>query len=123
MICSMQTLERTVVFVQKEENSKLKKQKKKAQKPKYNMWQNSWFMISLAWKTKEKKVLGLCILSALFAVLSNLIELYIAPTILGAVERKTSISELLLTIGLFVGAMMLVAAGAAYVNANTMFGR
>jgi len=98
-------------------------QKVKTPKPKYNMWQNSWFMISLAWKTGEQKVLALCVLSALFAVLNDLISLYISPTILGVVEKKASITELLLTIGMFVGAMMLVKAGAAYVETNTLFGR
>ena len=33
---------------------KVRNQSKK--KPKYNMFQNSWFMIKLAWKQKEKKV-------------------------------------------------------------------
>lgn len=97
--------------------------KKKKEKPKYNAWQNSWFMIKLAWQTKEKKILVLCVLVATFAVLKNLLELYVVPTILSVVERKASIEEMLLTILGFVGGMMLVSAGAAYVGENTLYGR
>lgn len=97
--------------------------KKKKEKPKYNAWQNSWFMIKLAWQTKEKKILALCLLVATFAVLRNLLELYVVPSVLSVVERKASIEEMVLTILAFVGGLMLVSAGAAYVGANTLFGR
>ncbi len=99
------------------------KKKEKAPKPKYNMWQNSGFMIATAWKEKEKKVLVLALLTAIFAVLSNLINLYISPTILGTVERKAPISELLITIAVFVGTMMLCSAASAYIGENTIYGR
>ena len=62
------------------------KQKEKPPKPKYNMWQSSWYMIRLAVQEKEKKVLILCTLTALLAVASNLANLSITPVILGAVE-------------------------------------
>ena len=97
--------------------------KKKKEKPKYSAWQNSWFMIKLAWQTKEKKILVLCLLVAGFAVLKNLLELYVVPSVLDVVERKAPIDEMVLTILAFVGGMMLVSAGAAYVGANTLFGR
>ena len=97
--------------------------KKKKEKPKYNAWQNSWFMIKIAWQSKEKKVLLLCVLTALFAVIKNLLELYIVPSILAVVEQKAPATEMILTILAFVGGMMLVSAGAAYVNENTLFGR
>lgn len=95
----------------------------KNQKPKYNMWQNAGYMIVLAWREKEKKVLVLGCLVALFTVLSNLVNLYISPMVLGAVERKASFGELILTIMLFVGAMMFCSAALAYVKENTLFGR
>ncbi len=93
------------------------------QKPKYNMWQNVCYMIRLAWCEKEKKVLVLGLLVALLTVLSNLINLYISPTVLAAVERKSSIGDFIFTIMLFVGAMMFCSAALSYVNANTLFGR
>jgi len=105
----------------KEKTQKAKKEK--APKPKYNMAQNSWFMIKLAWTSGEKKVIVLSLLSALTAVALNLINLYVSPTILSVVERKASVSELILTIVVFVVALMLVSAASSYVNTNTLYGR
>ena len=87
------------------------------------MWQNSWFMIKLAWTSKEKKVIILSLLSAALAVALNLVNLYVSPTILSAVERHVSVGELFWTIAGFVLALMLVSAASAYVNTNTLFGR
>ncbi len=103
--------------------SKIKTKKEKAIKPKYNMAQNAWYMIKLAWKSKEKKVLVLSLLSATLAVALNLINLYVSPTILSVVERQASVSELILTIVVFVALLMLVSAASSYVNTNTLYGR
>lgn len=95
----------------------------KKPKPKYNMGQNSCYMIKLAWTIGEKKVIVLSLLSAFTAVAMNLINLYISPTILSVVERKASVTELIGTIAVFVTALMLVSAASSYVNANTLYGR
>lgn len=97
--------------------------KQKAPKPKYNMAQNSWFMVRLAWTAREKKVLVLGLLSALLALAMNLINLYVSPTVLSAVERHVSMTELLLTIGGFVLGLMLVSAASAYVDSNVQYAR
>ena len=102
---------------------KEKTKKEKTPKPKYNMAQNVWFMIKLAWTSGEKKVLVLSLLSAMLAVVLNLVNLYVSPMILLAVERHVPVTELLLTIGGFVLAMMFVSAASAYVNENTIYGR
>ena len=94
-----------------------------AVKPKYNMWQNSWFMIKLAWTSEEKKVIILSLLSAALAVALNLVNLYVSPTILSAVERHVPTWELFMTIVGFVIGLMLVSAASAYVNTNALFGR
>ena len=96
---------------------------KKKKKPKYNMFQNSWFMIKLAWKNKEKKVVFIVMLLVLFGVALNLISLYIAPAILEVIENKGSFSELIKTILVFVTALVLTYALNAYVNANVLYGR
>ncbi len=98
-------------------------QKQNTSKPKYNLWQNTWFMIKLAWTSNEKKVLVLCLISALLTVAKSLITLYVSPTILSAVERHVSLTELFGTILFFALSAMLVSAAASYVNANTLFGR
>lgn len=110
------------------ENAKASKMKKirskpKTPKPKYNMGQNTWFMIKLAWTSGEKKVLVLSLLSAALAVASNLVNLYVSPAILAVVERHAPAMELILTIVGFVLCIMLVSAASAYVNENTLFGR
>ena len=87
------------------------------------MWQNSWFMIKLAWTSKEKKVIILSLLSATLAVTLNLVNLYVSPTILSAVERHVSVGELFWTIAGFALALMFISAASAYVNTNTLFGR
>ena len=97
--------------------------KEKAPKPKYNMAQNSWFMIKLAWTSGEKKVIILALLTSLLAVASNLVNLYISPTILSAVERHVGIGELMLTIFGFTSAVMLLAAANSYVGSNVLYGR
>lgn len=92
-------------------------------KPKYNMAQNTWYMIKNAWQMKEKKVIVLCVLAAFFTVMNNLISLYITPTILGAVEVHAPIYRLALTIVAFTAAIMLNSAASAYIRANTLYGR
>jgi len=96
--------------------------RKKKEKPKYNMWQNSAYMIRLAWE-REKSVLLLCILPALLAVAASLLELYIAPIILKQVEEHAPIVDLLGTAALFAGSLFLVRGVTAYLEESKVFGR
>ena len=96
---------------------------KKKEKPKYNMAQNTWFMVKLAWTSREKKVLVLGLLSALLTVALNLINLYVSPAVLGVVERHGSLAELAATLAGFVLALMVVSAAENYVSTNVLFGR
>ena len=97
--------------------------KEKPPRPKYNMWQNSAFMVKLAWKEKEKKVLVLCFLTAILAVASNLVNLYITPSILATVENRVPLTELLLTIAFFVGCTMFLGAAGSYIDQNILYGK
>lgn len=99
----------------------MKKSKDKV-KPKYNMFQNSAYMLSLA-SRECKSVILLCLLLAAIAVLTNLIGLYITPTILGAIESNVPMGELILIIITFTGGLMLINSLNAYIGQNTMFGR
>ena len=99
------------------------KAKNKKTKPKYNVFQNIWFMISLAWRQKEKKVIFTMVLLVLLGVSLNLINLYIAPTILNAIETKVSFSELIITILVFITALTLTNALNSYVNSNVLYGK
>ncbi len=101
----------------------MKGEKQPKKKPKYNMFQNSWFMIKLAWKQKEKKVIFTGILLVLLKVAMNLIDLYIAPTILNAIESKASFGELMATILVFITALVLTYAFNSYISTNVLYGR
>ena len=86
------------------------------------MFQNSWLMVKTAWQMQEKKVIVLCLLSAMLTVANNLINLYVAPTILGAVEVHAPIGKLALTIAAFTAGIMLVSAMSSYVKTNMPYG-
>ena len=101
----------------------MKKEKEKSKKPKYSMWQCSAYMIALAWREKEKKVLLLCLLQIFLAVMSNLVNLYVSPSILSVVEQRASMTELLTTVLMFVTLIMFCSAATSYVNSNTLYGR
>lgn len=99
------------------------RKKEQTAKPKYNMWRCSLYMIALAWHEKEKKVLVLCLLQIFFAVANNLVNLYVSPSVLSAVERRASLMELITTVLIFVALMMFCSAAASYINSNTLYGR
>jgi len=99
------------------------KEKTRKQKPKYNLWQNSVWMIQVAWQEKEKKVLLIAVLSALLAVAVNLIELFVVPVILNAVETHVSLNRLITTIIGFVAALAMCRALAAYLKENEPAGK
>lgn len=87
------------------------------------MWQCTGFMLKTAWKEKEKKVIVLCILQALFAVMGSLIGIYFSPAVLSLIESHASASALLLTIFFFYALIIGHAAFSAYVNYNALYGR
>lgn len=97
--------------------------KAKMSRPKYHMGQNTWFMVKIAWTSGEKKVIVLSLLSAVLSVALNLVNLYVSPSILSAVERHVPVGELMWTIGEFVLGLMFVSAASEYVNVNTLYGR
>jgi ABC-type multidrug transport system, ATPase and permease components len=96
--------------------------KKVKTKPKYNLLQNSAYMISLSWKMR-KSVMFLTLAASIMAVGLNLIGLYVTPTILGAIESGVPTGKLLVIILSFVGGLMLMNALNAYLHSNTSFGR
>ncbi len=95
----------------------------KKRSPKYNMLQNTAFMIKLAWTSKEKKVLVTVLLTAGLTVALSIVNLYLSPTVLSVIERGAPVPELLLTIAAFSLALMIMSAAKAYIDANAMYGR
>lgn len=71
--------------------------KKDTQKPQYNMWQNTIYMMKIAWKYSKSIFFHIPIL-VILATLENLAELFIVPTILNSVETKTPLNDLALQV-------------------------
>lgn len=94
----------------------------KRKKPRYGMGENTIYMISLAFK-ECKSVLWFGLLLAGLGIALNLLQLFIVPTILGKVESHVSLIELLITIGVFVLALLVTSGADGYLNQNTIFGR
>ena len=95
--------------------AKEKIKKEKPKKPKYNMWQNSCWMIGTAWKIKEKKVIFICLAQVIIALGQSLVSLFISPAVISAVETQKSLTYLLVTILVFIGATMLLNCANSYV--------
>ena len=95
---------------------------KKKTKPKYNMWQNTWYMVQTAWEI-HKPVIFLCIALAVVSAAGTVAELLITPAILGKVESAAAVGELIATIAAYIGALLLLRAAQAYIKNNTIFGR
>ena len=97
-------------------------QSKKKEKPLYNLWQNTAWMIGNAWKTR-KSVLFLCVAVAAGGVAMSLTELFVTPVILQKVETAVPFPELLAAIIGFALLLMFLSALNAYLGNNTLFGR
>lgn len=95
---------------------------KEKEKPKYNTVQNVGWMVGMAWES-GKRVLLFGVLTAALEVLFQVIQLYIAPEVLGRVELKAPVRELLGTIGVFTAALFAVSGFKEYIHQNTLFPR
>ncbi|MBR6556003.1 MAG: ABC transporter ATP-binding protein, partial [Clostridia bacterium] len=67
---------------------------KDKKKPKYNEWQTVGFMLRTAWEIREKKVIFIMISLVVLNVGQNLVDIFITPGILAALERRASLGEL-----------------------------
>lgn len=95
---------------------------KKAPKPKYNLWQNTGFMLRTSRKY-AKSVFPLCIVLALLSAGKSVAELLIAPAILNKIELSASLGSVVFTIAAFALVLMLLSGLRSYVDTNVLFGR
>ncbi len=86
------------------------------------MWAVLRFMHRCAWESR-RIVPFLGIFLALFTVARSVTELFLAPEILARVESGAPLHELLGTIGVFVLALIALAAVGGYANVNAMWPR
>ena len=95
---------------------------KQRKKSPYNLWQNTGFMLAQAWR-KYPSVIFLSIALAAATAAQTVTELLIAPMILHKVEDAAPLNELLVTIGGFSLALLVLSGLTRYLDTNTLFGR
>ncbi len=95
---------------------------KKTPKPKYNLWQNTGFMLRTSRKY-AKSVFPLCIVLALLSAGKSVAELLIAPAILNKIELSACLGSVVFTIAAFALVLMLLSGLRSYVDTNALFGR
>ncbi|MCC8104359.1 MAG: ABC transporter ATP-binding protein/permease [Clostridiales bacterium] len=91
-------------------------------KPKYGIAHNVGWMIRIAWRVR-RRVLLVCVLTALMEILYNAAQLYIAPEILKAVETHASIEALLAIILFFTSALFVTQGVKGYLDTYAMYPR
>lgn len=95
---------------------------KKQKNCKYNLWKNTAFMLKLAWNIC-KTVPLLCVSLSVVTVGLTSAQLLITPAILNKVETLASLHELILTIAIFSGVLLVLSGLREYINTNTLYGR
>ena len=99
-----------------------KNEKTKKPKPKYNVWQNTAYMLSVAWDTRRSVPL-LVVLLAVCTAGKTTAEMLISPAVLGKLESGASLGQLLGAIGGFTILLFALTALCYYIDHLTMFGR
>ena len=90
----------------KKNPEKGKKKKEKREKPKYNLWQNTGFMLRAAFNSC-KSVPFMCLALALTASGKAVLELLVTPTVLSGLEGGAGLGSLMLTIVLFTAGLFI----------------
>ncbi|MCD7812792.1 MAG: ABC transporter ATP-binding protein/permease [Lachnospiraceae bacterium] len=91
-------------------------------KPGYGVVQNVGWMTGIAWRVR-RRVLLICVLTALMEILYNAAQLYIAPEILKAVETHVPLGSLLTTILFFTAALFVTQGVKGYLDSYAMYPR
>ncbi len=95
---------------------------KQSQKPKYNMWQNTLFLLCTAWHS-YKSVPLLCVGIALATAGGTIAQLLIAPAVLQQVEIHAPLETLVGVILAFGAALFVLYGLKAYLTENALYGR
>lgn len=91
-------------------------------RPKYNLFSNMRFMISIANKVSKSIVINSIVIAGLTVAL-NLTELYVGPYVIEKVENKVPITELIITIAVFAGALLVLKTARGYLAKLCVYGR
>lgn len=96
--------------------------KEKRKKPEYNMWQNVVYMVKKAWKVR-KSVLFIATAMGTVTAALTVTRLLVTPIVLRYVEKKASLSSLVLIILVFSFLLVGLSGLLAYLKDNKLFGR
>ena len=100
----------------------MEKSKTEKQRPAYGMASNCAFMVRRAWRDC-KGVLTVCVGLIFCSVAGSLLELFVVPSILAAVERGVGPGTFVRMILWFTLGLVLVHSLRTYLDENAMFGR
>lgn len=89
---------------------------------KYTVFQNSVFMLSVAWK-KRRSLLWLCLGIVVVAILLSLTQLFILPVILDVIESAVPVKRLIIIIIFFSGVLLVLSGVNSYLYTCTIFKR
>ena len=103
-------------------SEKKEKKKRNRRKPKYNIWQNTVYMFGYAAK-KKPSVIVFMFLGLFLNLCGKLVDLFVAPAVLGEVERGSSLQTLVFTIAFFAAAIILIRWFTSYIQANGDLGK
>ena len=106
----------------KKDPEKGKKKKEKREKPKYNLWQNTGFMLRAAFNSC-KSVPFMCLALVLTASGKAVLELLVTPTVLSGLEGGAGLGSLMLTIVLFTAGLFIAYCLENYLKNVALFGR
>lgn len=103
-----------------EKRETAKQQDGKSGKPKYGIWQNTAYLMAVAWRVC-RQVLPLCGAIAVVTAGQTVAEMLIAPVILQQIESAVSWQELTAAILMFCAALLLLSALKGYLDENRQF--
>lgn len=95
---------------------------RKSKDPVHKIWINCKFMLLLAWK-QRRSLVWLCLAIAIGAVLLNLAQIFITPSIIEAIDCSVPVTRLISIISLFSGSLILLYAMNSYLSSCTLFKR
>ena len=99
------------------------KTKKKAPRPKYNLWQVTAYMLGVVWKGKHWSVFTVGISLALVTAGKTITELLFAPAVIGKLEQNAPLGSLLVTICGFAGLLLVLSFLFKYLDNLALFGK
>lgn len=99
-----------------------RKKNAKKERPKYNMWQNTAYMVGLAGK-HYKRILYMGLILAVITSAKAVMDMLIAPIVLSKLESGAELIELVSAMGICTLSLMLLGGAQGYLDQNVLFAR